>query len=54
MKLLAFVTDPKSVARYLRSLGEPTDAPARAPARGRPYWKSTVLRRVAGEGEAAE
>ena len=31
------VTEPKSVARYLRSLGEPTEAPPRTPARGPPY-----------------
>jgi len=47
MRLLAMVTEPKSVARYLRSLGEPTEAPARAPARGPPFWKSPVLRRAA-------
>jgi hypothetical protein len=42
------VTDPKSVARYLAKIGEPTDVPARSPNRGPPYWKSTVLRRQAG------
>jgi hypothetical protein len=47
MRLLATVTEPKSVARYLRALGEPTEAPARAPARGPPFWKSHVLRRAA-------
>ena len=54
MRLLATVTEPKSVARYLRALGEPTDGPARAPARGPPYWKSRVLRRAAIGDEAAE
>jgi len=44
MKLVAMVTDPKSVARYLRSIGEPTHLPQRAPARGPPYWKSRVMR----------
>lgn len=48
MRLVALVTDPKSVARYLRGIGEPTDVPKRAPARGPPYWQSTVLRRRAG------
>jgi hypothetical protein len=47
MKLLAIVTEPKSVARYLSALGEPADVPARAPCRGPPYWKSAVLRRKA-------
>ena len=52
MRLLAMVTDPKSVTRFLRSIGEPTDAPPRLPARGPPYWKSIVLRRIA-LGDAA-
>lgn len=46
MRLLAMVTEPKSVTRYLRALEEPTEAPARASARGPPYWKSRVLRRA--------
>jgi len=54
MRLLAMVTEPKSVSRYLRGLGEPTDAPARAPARGPPFWKSRVLRRAASDDHAAE
>jgi hypothetical protein len=54
MRLLAMVTEPKSVARYLRALGEPTEAPARAPARGPPFWKSRVLRRAASDDHAAE
>jgi hypothetical protein len=45
MKLLALVIDDRSIARYLKKIGEPTDAPARAPPRGPPYWSSTVLRR---------
>lgn len=53
MRLLAMVTDAKSVARYLRGLGEPTDAPTRAPARGPPYWKSRVLRRATVSDDAA-
>jgi hypothetical protein len=48
MKLLAMVTEPKSVTRYLAKIGEPSDVPARSPNRGPPYWKSTVLRRQAG------
>ncbi len=41
------VTEPASVVRYLASIGEPSDVPARSPSRGPPYWKSTVLRRKA-------
>ena len=39
------VKDAENVARYLRHLGLPTDAPPLAPARGPPFWQSTVLRR---------
>jgi hypothetical protein len=46
------VTEPEAVARYLAALGEPTEAPAREPARGPPYWKSRVLRRAAGDHAA--
>jgi Putative transposase len=45
MRLVALITDPKQVRRFLRGIGEPTDAPARQPARGPPYWQSRVLRR---------
>jgi hypothetical protein len=34
MKLLAMITDGKSVERYLTKLGEPTDVPARSASRG--------------------
>ncbi len=54
MKLLALVTDPTRVARYLRGIGEPTDVPNRPPARGPPYGASRVLRRGGGRVEAAE
>jgi len=54
MRLLAMVTDPNSITRYLRALGEATDLPTQAPARGPPYWQSRVLRRAARGDEAAE
>lgn len=47
MKLLAMVTDAKSIRRFLASTDEPLDAPTRAPNRGPPFWQSTVLRRKA-------
>ena len=53
MRLVALVTDPKSTRRFLRGLGEPTEPPAREPARGPPYWMSRVLRRAAGDDESA-
>jgi hypothetical protein len=51
MKLVALMTDPNSIGRMLRHLGEPTEPPAREPARGPPYWKSRVLRRAAHDDE---
>jgi hypothetical protein len=53
MRLVALVTEAASVRRFLRGLGEPTDTPTRAPARGPPYWRSRVLRRAAGEVSVA-
>ncbi len=52
MKLLAMVTEPASVARYLAGIGELADVPDRSPSRGPPYGKSAVLRRKA-LGDAA-
>jgi len=45
MKLRALVTEPASVRRLLRHLGEPTGPPLLAPARDPPYYRSPVLRR---------
>jgi hypothetical protein len=53
LRLVALMTEPKEIRRYLRALGEPTDAPDRSPARGPPYWRSRALRRRAGEVDAA-
>ena len=49
MKLIALVTEPKSVSRFLRHLGEPTDAPAICAARDPPYFTSRAVRRALGE-----
>jgi len=48
MRLIALITEPPEVARFLRHLGEPTEPPSRAPARDPPYWQSRVLRRKHG------
>jgi hypothetical protein len=53
LRLVALMTEPKEIARYLRALREPTTAPARSPARGPPYWSSRILRRRAGDVDAA-
>jgi hypothetical protein len=45
LRLLALVTQPKNVERFLRHLGEQTEPPPRAPARAPPFWHSPVLRR---------
>jgi hypothetical protein len=47
MKLIALVTEPKSIVLYLTTLSEPIDVPTRSTSRGPPYWKSTFLRRKA-------
>jgi len=47
MKLLAMVTDGKTIRRFLVSTDEPLNPPTRSPNRGPPYWQSTVLRRKA-------
>ena len=47
MKLVAMLTEPRSVRRYLTGLGELVDVPRRSPSRGPPYWRSTVLRQKA-------
>ncbi|WP_437980894.1 hypothetical protein [Sorangium sp. So ce117] len=47
MKLVAMITEPSNIARFLTALGEPTDDLGRSPNQGPPYWKSTVLRRKA-------
>jgi hypothetical protein len=53
LRLVALMTETKELRRYLRALGEPTDAPERSPARGPPYWKSRALRRRDGDVDAA-
>jgi hypothetical protein len=52
--LSCVVTQRNSVERYLRWLGEPTEPPALAPARGPPWFKSRVIRRRLGEPVQAE
>jgi hypothetical protein len=51
MRLVALVTDPKQVRRFLHGIGEPTEPPARLPARGPPFWQSRVLRRATLDDE---
>jgi len=46
LKLLAVVTDPKSITRFLTKLGEPIEPSPRLAARAPPYWRSRVLRRM--------
>jgi Putative transposase len=53
LRLVALMTEPKEIRRYLRTLDEPTEAPERSPARGPPYWRSRALRRRAAEVDAA-
>ncbi len=46
--LVALVKDDKSASRFAKSLGEPTEAPARSPPRPPPYFRSPVIRRLTG------
>ena len=45
MKLKAFLTRPQSLNRLLTKLGEPTEAPQRAPPREPPYFATQGERR---------
>ena len=49
MRLLALVHDPAAIARYMRHLREPTEPPPLAPARGPPYFTTSVRRRTSEE-----
>ena len=51
MKLVALVTEPESVKRFLRALGEPTEAPPRAAARGPPWFRAVRRRPDAPSGQ---
>ena len=48
MRLVALVKDASSIARFLRNLGEPTEPPPMAPARGPPYARSVQRRQASG------
>ena len=39
MKIIAFITDPSSIHRYLEGVGLPTAAPPIAPARSPPQYE---------------
>ena len=52
MPVLSLVRDPEEVRRFVRALGEPTEPPARAPARGPPDWVSRALRIRSGADAA--
>jgi len=54
MKLRALVITADGIRRYLRWLGEPTEPPVLAPARGPPFFQSRAIRRRLGEAVQAE
>ncbi len=54
MKLRALVVTAAGIRRYLRWLGEPSEPPTLAPARGPPFFSSRVIRRRLGEPVQAE
>ena len=49
MKLKAFVTSAKSLARLCTRVGDPATPPQRAPARGPPYFATKIVRRALGQ-----
>ncbi len=53
MKLVAMVQEPRGIRRFLEGLGAPHEVPPRAPARAPPYYRSAVIRRIAGALVAA-
>jgi hypothetical protein len=54
MKVVALVTDPDGIARYLRAIGEPTEPPKLSPARGPPYYQSPAVRRRSSKDPQSE
>jgi hypothetical protein len=54
MRILAFVTDTASVTRILPPLGEPSQPPRLAPARGPPEGAAPFDQRPASDPSAAE
>jgi hypothetical protein len=47
MRIIAFITEDRTVRRILKHIGQPTDSPTVSPARGPPAWWEE------GEGESA-
>jgi hypothetical protein len=43
LRLVAMMMEPKSIERYLRALGEPTEGPPRTPARGPPFYEGSQV-----------
>ena len=54
MKLRALIVTSAGIDRYLTWLGEPTEPPTLAPARGPPFFKNVVIRCKLGEPAQAE
>jgi hypothetical protein len=52
MRLLALITEPPNIARFLRHLGEATETPPRAPPCDTPFTQSRVRRRRHDEHSA--
>lgn len=52
MRVLRLVREVHDIRNKLAAMGEPTEPPARAPARGPPYWASRALR-IRADADAA-
>ncbi len=54
MKLLSLVTNPRSIAPYLRRIELPTDMPQKSTPRPPPYMKSRFMRRRLGHNDCRD
>lgn len=52
MRVVSLVREPEQLRRLLRAMGEPTEPPERAAARGPPFWASRALRIRSGQDAA--
>ena len=49
MRIISFITDASTVRKILDHLGEPTQSPKIAPARGPPLWEAAMASELAGK-----
>jgi hypothetical protein len=52
MRIISFITDAGTVQKILDHLGEPTQVPKIAPARGPPLWEVAMASELAEKGQS--